>query len=118
MSNIKKVNRVDVNGTSLQGRIHTSFDDLADCFGEPTSDGDGYKIDVEWEIQFVDGTVATIYNWKNGKNYCGDEGDDSTDITDWHIGAHNLKAVEQVHAAMDAHLKATCYQAPAQLEGA
>jgi len=89
---------IAVGGTHLQGGINTTFEKLVDAFGEPTS-GDGYKVDAEWEIEFENpnsdtSVIATIYNWKNGKNYLGcEEGMDVEDITDWHIGGFNQDAV-------------------------
>ncbi|CAB4133861.1 hypothetical protein UFOVP263_27 [uncultured Caudovirales phage] len=90
---------VNINGTSLQGYIQANYYDLVELFGEPNS-GDEYKIDAEWDILFEDGTVATIYNWKDGKNYCGSDGFPVDDITDWHIGGFNKEAVIHV---IDAH---------------
>ena len=75
----------DLNGTHLQMEALTTYHDLIDLFGKPT-DGDGYKVDAEWHIRFNDGHVATIYNWKDGKNYNGPCGLDVEDITEWHIG--------------------------------
>ena len=105
----------DINMTSLQGYINTSYDDLVRCFGEPTSDGDAYKVDAEWELTFEDGTVATIYNWKNGRNYCGMDGMDVEDITDWHVGGRNSRAVAHVEAAMREYLDRTCYKEPKEI---
>jgi hypothetical protein len=59
---------IDPSGTCLQGYIVKYYDQLVDLLGEPTS-GDGYKVDAEWLIKFDDGTVATIYNYKDGINY-------------------------------------------------
>jgi len=87
---------VDVNMTSLCGYVHTGYDRLVDKFGKPT-DGDGYKTDAEWNILFEDGKVATIYNWKNGENYCGVEGLETSMITEWHIGGHDFEVVERVN---------------------
>lgn len=86
---------VMVAGTSLQGCIDCDYDTLVRAFGLPF-DGDGYKVDAEWNIVFEDGTRATIYNWKNGRNYCGDEGLYPEEITEWHIGGFDKKAVERV----------------------
>ena len=100
----------DSNFSSLQGYIHTSYADLVGCFGEPTSDGDGYKIDAHWAITFADGVVATIYNWKDGVNYCGMEGTPVENIREWHIGGYNSTDAEgRVKEAMDAYLNGVCY---------
>ena len=86
---------VDINMTSLQGYITADYDTLEKLFGTPT-EGDGYKIDAEWSIEFKDGTVATIYNWKDGKNYCGAEGIPVNDIKNWHIGGKTHRAVNLI----------------------
>lgn len=90
----------NANGTSLQGRITATYSELTSLFGEPTS-GDGYKVDAEWYIQFEDGTFATIYNWKSGKNYCGAEGLEVKDITDWHVGGMSKASADRVQIALD-----------------
>lgn len=86
---------VMVAGTSLQGYINRSYDELVKAFGLPL-DGDGYKVEAEWNIVFEDGTRATVYNWKNGRSYCGDGGLYPEEITEWHIGGFDKKAVEAV----------------------
>ena len=87
---------IDVNGSCLQGYITAKYQDLVDAFGKPTS-SDGYKVDAEWEIKFEDGTIATIYNWKNGRNYNGNDGLDVEYITEWNIGGFEERAAELVH---------------------
>lgn len=82
-------------GGCLQGYICAKYNDLKKLFGKPT-DGDGYKVDAEWSILFEDGTSATIYNYKNGKNYNGENGTPKTKITEWNIGGNNSKAVENI----------------------
>lgn len=106
----------NANGTHLQGYIKTDYATLVGCFGEPDGNFDDYKSDANWDITFEDSTVACIYNWKNGRNYCGDNGKEVEYITTWNIGGTNQAAVEAVHAAVDAYLKRTCYQEPAALE--
>jgi hypothetical protein len=93
----------DINGTCLQGYITADYDELVECFGDFTSEGDGYKIDVEWELTFEDGTIATIYNWKNGHNYLGETGCPVECIERWHIGGRSQRAVERVEAALFDH---------------
>lgn len=90
---------IDINFTSLMGYVDTTYDMLVKTFGEPT-EGDGFKIDAEWQIQFADGVIATVYNWKNGRNYCGDAGIDVRDITHWHVGGHTVHAVTRVMRAL------------------
>lgn len=73
-------------GTSLSGYITTPYKNLVKLLGKPNADGDDYKTDAEWCI-VVNGKVMTIYNYKDGKNYCGKNGIATTKLTDWHIGS-------------------------------
>ena len=96
------------NGSSLKGHLpHTTYDDLVCTFGQPTCDvGDGYKTDCEWLVEFEDGTIATIYNWKNGYNYCGVDGKAVEDITHWNVGGHDGNSyLYVVNALADRALK-------------
>jgi len=87
----------NVGGTSLQGYIKASYEQLLQTFGAPNSTlCDNYKTDVEWAFKFADGTVATLYNWKNGKNYLGSEGLELNDIYEWNVGGFNDKAVSRL----------------------
>lgn len=85
--------REGFGGTGLQGYVATTYDTLVEVFGEPTLGGssDG-KVSAEWCLKFIDGTVATIYDYK----------EDMTPkrMYDWHIGGLNKKAVEMVQLAM------------------
>jgi len=85
-----------VSGTSLQGYIKCDYATLVQVFGKETSDGDGYKVDAEWGLEFSDGVVATIYNWKNGKNYCDDDGLEVSEMTEWNVGGYSKQAVANV----------------------
>lgn len=79
----------DIVGTCLQGTINTSYDRLVELFGEPTQleEGDG-KVQVEWAIKFTDGTLATIYDWKEDKT--------ASAVTEWHVGGHTQHALYNV----------------------
>ena len=94
--NFTEATNDEIGGTCLQGVIDIPYHALVKMFGEPHSQGDGYKTDAEWCIKFEDGTVATIYNYKDGKNYEGDEGLETEDIDEWHIGGHDRKVLELV----------------------
>ena len=65
---------IDTNGTSYQGAIRESFEKLLEVFGAPLGASVDNKVDVEWEIEFGNGIVATIYNWKNGPASMGEDG--------------------------------------------
>ena len=88
----------NVGGTFLQGYIKASYEQLVKTFGEPHDpDGDNYKTDVEWAFEFADGTIATLYNWKNGKNYLGEaEGLELNDSYEWNVGGNSDKAVAKL----------------------
>ena len=88
----------NVGGIFLRGYIKASYDQLVKAFGEPHDpDGDNYKTDVEWAFEFADGTIATLYNWKNGKNYLGEaEGLELNDIYEWNVGGNSDKAVAKL----------------------
>lgn len=75
--------QIDVSGTCLRGYCPegTTYEDLVRAFGEPF--GGCGKTDWEWAILFEDGTVATIYNWKDGPSY-GGAGPHAE--RSWHIG--------------------------------
>ena len=96
----------NIGGTSLQGYIKASYEQLLQTFGAPNSTlCDNYKTDVEWAFKFADGTVATLYNWKNGKNYLGDEGLELNDIYEWNVGGFNDKAVSRLLEQLRSHQK-------------
>ena len=83
---------VSVGGTSLQGYVKTTYDEIVKVFGEPryTSSGDD-KVTAEWNLEFdVDDecVIATIYDWKLGKTPFGEY--------DWHIGGYSTQAADVV----------------------
>ena len=94
---------INYGGTFLQGYLRASFEQLVRAFGEPHDpNGDNYKTDVEWAFKFADGTIATIYNWKNGHNYLGKaEGLELNNIDQWNVGGFNQKAVARVIDAIE-----------------
>ena len=81
--------------TSLSGYITCDFDKLVNTFGEP-SPFDHYKTDAQWIIEFSDGEVGTIYNYKDGINYLGTEGLITYLIEFWHIGSHSANVVRRI----------------------
>ena len=85
------------DGGCYQGLIACSYRLLVKLFGEPMKDGfDNYKCDAEWTVEFEDGAVMCIYNWKNGANYCGKMGIPTQEIDEWHIGGQSREVVSRV----------------------
>ena len=83
----------EICGSHLQGYTISTFQNIVDKLGNPHSNGDAYKVDVEWAFKFEDGTIATIYNYKNGLNYLGAEGKRLMEMHNWNIGGHSERAV-------------------------
>jgi len=73
------------------GFIKINYVDLVKTFGEPSK-----EIGAEWLIETDKNTVITIYNYKDGINYCGSDGTPTKDIIDWHIGGHDQKCIEEL----------------------
>ena len=95
MPKVRSVNQADINGTCLQGHVSITHDKIVAKYGQPI-EGDGYKIDAEWIIEWEDGLIGTLYNWKNGKNYLGREGTPIKKIKEWNIGGHNKLVVKRI----------------------
>jgi hypothetical protein len=91
---------IDSNMSSKQGTLSAAYEELVDLFGKPTV-GDAYKVDAEWVVKFEDGTVATIHNWKDGKNYNGEAGTPTEQIKSWSIGGYDSKAAVMVTILVD-----------------
>ena len=87
----KKTSELD--GTFLVGYVETTFNELVKTFGEPHyGESDDGKITAEWGLEFDDGTIATIYDWK-------EEGT-PLDKYHWHIGGRTDYAVVFVKLAL------------------
>lgn len=88
-------NKVRTDGTSLVGYLNTSFDKLVKVFGKPNFDdiSSDDKVKIEWDIEFSDNTVATIYDWKN---YNKSNANVKKTVTDWHVGGNSQLAFDAV----------------------
>ena len=87
----------------LQGHVKITYKELCAIFGQENNTGDDYKVQAEWQIKFADGIYATIYDYKQGKNYCGSSGISKAKVTDWHIGGMTKASVSRVMEVIDAH---------------
>jgi hypothetical protein len=97
-----------VGGTSLRGGITTSYAKLKALFGE-AKESDGHKVSSEWVFEDEDGSVATLYDWKQTSLY--DEEYPSVDefraqsSYDWHIGAKTPEVAVRFEEWLDKELK-------------
>jgi hypothetical protein len=80
-----------VPGSGLVGFVETTYAKLVKCFGEPAP-GAEWKVTAEWRIEFEDGTVASIYDWKVQKT--------PKQTYDWHVGGNGKAAVLRVAEAL------------------
>ena len=90
------------NGTCLQGDIVITYDKLVEVLGEPLKGSLDLKTQCEWVITFFPKNsprqVATIYDWKLGKQYLGEEGTDKENIKYWHIGGYDKIVVDYLNS--------------------
>jgi hypothetical protein len=89
--------KMAATGTSFHDdTITASVNDLIQIVGEPvydTNDGED-KVNFEWNLELGDGTVFTIYDWKEYRSLSRDE------MIEWHIGGHSristIKACDEL----------------------
>lgn len=90
----EKANSNEVFGTSLMGYVSATYEEMVNVFGREHmgQSGDG-KVNAEWCIQFADGTIATIYDYKESAIPLMEY--------DWHIGGKSKLAVTWVQLAIE-----------------
>jgi hypothetical protein len=83
---IKKTNK-SLDGTSFHGAtISATLADLQIILGAPNHTSDQYdKVQNEWEMELEDGTVFSVYDWKEYRRYADKE------LIEWHIGGMDQK---------------------------
>jgi hypothetical protein len=97
---MKQTNK-SANGTSFHDTTFTaSVADLRKILGEPQCEqNDGRdKCNFDWTMETEDGTIFTVYDWKEYRRLEEDE-----DI-EWHVGGHSgldtRKALEEIGEAL------------------
>lgn len=93
--NDSSFNRSLINGSSKQGSIDIAYPRLVEIFGKPM-DSDDYKTDAEWWL-LIDGTLVTVYNYKTGVNYLGEqEGVPTEELSVWSVGGNSPDAFQKL----------------------
>lgn len=86
----------EIAGTSLMGYTETTRAELVRAFGEPIEYGLGDKVTIEWGLEFPDGIIATIYDWKRYE-----QGAPALDESyTYHVGGHSKEALVLVDQAL------------------
>ena len=83
----------------LRGYITAKYDDIVKAFGKPNVFGPNARnedkgVTCEWRIEYKDGVVATIYDWKH-------YGNTATDAYEWNIGGNSPMALERITAKLE-----------------
>ena len=89
---IEKNGSGKANGTSFQGTVSTTLENLINHLGEPLEGSWDGKTTAQWVLEFEDGGIVTIYDWKMGKT--------PKDIYDWHIGGKSKDVVDRLQEAL------------------
>lgn len=102
-------NANNISGTSLRGHVTAYYSQLIAAFGEPIAEADGYKVSSEWDIEFEDGKVASIYDYKETNLYDRELPSvaEFRRIADerghhWHIGGKDSVVVDRILAILAA----------------
>lgn len=108
MISVETINdRTKIRGTNLSGYLNASYGTLVELLGEPNAPVDGYKTDAEWHVKVkAEGEApeyATIYNYKDGKNYLGDNGLNVEHIKDWHVGSKSKFTFYNLEDYVESH---------------
>lgn len=89
---------IPFKSTHLVGLMSdVTFAELTDVLGK-SHNTDDYKSDWEWDIYFDDGRRATVYNYKDGPHYTGDDSIGPDDVAEWHIGGADTDILERLRA--------------------
>ena len=100
---MKRTDKIS-NGTSFHDHTFTAtVDDLRNVLGQPqfeSNDGED-KNNFDWIMETQDGTVFTVYDWKEYRRLAEDE------VIEWHIGgrsgADTEKALLEIREALMAY---------------
>lgn len=78
---------VGIGGTRRVGTLKASKKELRRHFGEPSTSYP--KSSAHWQVRFADGTVTTIYDYRESNRHAED-----TETVEWSIGGQGEGSVE------------------------
>ena len=101
-------------GTHFFGSFeNVSFEELVELFGNPITTEDN-DIRFQWLIEFEDGLLATIYDWKvDYSQKCV-----MTQPIEWHVGGHDPRVMDRIYKLTRIDEKMTYHQALVTIEKA
>lgn len=93
-------------GTHYIGTILAHYEDIVAVYGKPFTRLPDNKVDVQWVVETKHG-IATLYNYKDGKAYLGDEGLDVKAIKEWHVGGngHRRAVFKEIQTSLHDYVK-------------
>lgn len=82
------IRQISSRGGGKEFTIYATYDELVEKLGEPEDLSDVTdKVDVEWNVEDRrTRKKLSIWNYKNGKNYLGEEGTSVDQIERWSAG--------------------------------
>lgn len=84
------------------GTIEATYTELVELFGQPTSKGDGYKSEAQWDVKLVAGhKPVQIYNYKTSRSY--DSANPSIyEVKEWSVQGHDSGAMDWLRGMVEA----------------
>lgn len=94
-------NTTSACGTSLKGQVYTTYDKLVSALGKPKGGSADGKTTCEWIVEFEDGSVVTIHDWKTSNT--------PKDLHNWHVGARSHAALDYLEEVLETPITKSRY---------
>jgi len=88
-------------GSCLKGYLTATRRKIESVFGSPLEFGEGDKVTTEWVVEFEDGTIATIYDWKRYEDGAPELDENCV----WNIGGYSMDAVKALKKALGVEVR-------------
>jgi hypothetical protein len=94
-------NSTSINGTQYLGYVTITYDELVKTLGQPKEGSADGKTTCEWHVEFEDGSVATVYDWKVGYT--------PKNLHDWHVGGRSGIALDYLEEVLEKQITRSKY---------